>query len=129
VRAIVAERRRRPIATTHELVAVIRQAVPYDKNKHVARRTFQALRMAVNQELEEIDRGVSAAVRHLVPGGRLLCVAFHSIEAEAVEHAVQPLLWRHQLTRIAGPIHPTPREIESNRRSRSAVLTVFERST
>src|SRR5207248_1478611 len=80
-RAIVAARQRSPIGRTGELAEIVRAAIPTrEPGLDPATRTFQALRIAVNDELGELDRGLVGAERVLVPGGRLAVVAFHSLE-------------------------------------------------
>jgi len=80
--------RRRPIATTGELVDVIKAAIPAPARRrggHPAKRTFQALRIEVNQELDHLDRGLDAAVRVLAPKGRLAVLSYHSLEDRMVK--------------------------------------------
>lgn len=85
-RAIVAARREEPIATTGRLAEVVRAAAPRDPSGlDRATRSFQALRIAVNDELGEVERGLGAAARLLAPGGRLVVVAFHSLEDRIVK--------------------------------------------
>ncbi len=85
-RAIVAARREGPIATTGRLAEVVRSAAPRDPSGlDRATRSFQALRIAVNDELGEVERGLQAAARLLAPGGRLVVVAFHSLEDRIVK--------------------------------------------
>ena len=85
-RAIVAARREEPIATTGRLAEVVRSAAPRDPSGlDRATRSFQALRIAVNDELGEVERGLQAAARLLAPGGRLVVVAFHSLEDRIVK--------------------------------------------
>ena len=92
---IVAERRDRPIETTGDLVAVIKKAVPAGaraKGPHPARRTFQALRIAVNDELGALRDGLQQAVDMLKPQGRLAVITFHSLEDRIVKEYFQSLL-------------------------------------
>ncbi|WDT94361.1 16S rRNA (cytosine(1402)-N(4))-methyltransferase RsmH [Thermoleophilum album] len=93
-RAIVARRRERPIETTGELVAVIESAVPAGRrlgHGHPAKRTFQALRIAVNHELESLDRALPEAFGLLAPGGRLAAISFHSLEDRRVKRFLREL--------------------------------------
>jgi len=145
-RAIVAARRERPIARTGELAAIVRAVVPASADGiDPATRTFQALRMAVNDELGEIDRGLIAAERLLVAGGRLAVVAFHSLEDRRVKRFLiersgrAPRSSRH-LPDTAPPPAPTfrvlfqrPRrpgddELRRNPRARSARLRAAMRN-
>ena len=133
--AIVARRTTQPLTRTAELAALIAEAVPTrERSKHVATRSFLAIRMAVNEELHEVRQGLRAAVATLRPGGRLALIAFHSIESRLVKNelrslagrgpdAVEPPLVR--LLRV--PKTPSRDEQRRNRRSRSAVLRVVER--
>ena len=85
-RAIVAARREEPIATTGRLADIVRSAAPRDPSGlDRATRSFQALRIAVNDELGEVERGLQAAAQLLAPGGRLVVVAFHSLEDRIVK--------------------------------------------
>ncbi|MGB9593673.1 MAG: 16S rRNA (cytosine(1402)-N(4))-methyltransferase RsmH [Anaerolineae bacterium] len=139
-RAIV---RARPIATAGQLAEVIARAVGRRGRIHPATRTFQALRIAVNRELESLEAALPQAVRLLAPGGRLAVIAFHSLEDRIVKtffrnesrDCICPLgipqcICGHRATlRIVTkkPITPGPREVSTNPRARSAKLRVAER--
>jgi 16S rRNA (cytosine1402-N4)-methyltransferase len=145
-KAIVAARALAPISTTQRLAEIVRRAIgPAHDRIDPATRTFQALRIAVNDELAEIDRGLGAAERVLAPGGRMAVVSFHSLEDRRVkqflrEHAGRnPKASRHlpmqqaeakpTLRLIApGGIEPGEDEIKANPRARSARLRVAERT-
>ncbi|HEV8391187.1 MAG TPA: 16S rRNA (cytosine(1402)-N(4))-methyltransferase RsmH [Dongiaceae bacterium] len=145
-KAIVAARALAPIDTTQHLAEIVRRAIgPAHDRIDPATRTFQALRIAVNDELAEIDRGLAAAERLLAPGGRMAVVSFHSLEDRRVkqflrEHAgrnpkasrhlpVQDIEARPTLRLIApGGIEPGADEVKANPRSRSARLRVAERT-
>ncbi len=106
-RAISTARQRRPITRTTELAEIVRAAVPKSEpGQDPATRTFQALRIAVNDELGELDRGLAAAEQLLTPGGRLAVVSFHSLEDRRVKEFLRsrsegaPRLSRHQPIRI-----------------------------
>lgn len=119
---------RRPFETTTELAETIFYSVPksYRYGRiHPATRTFQALRIVVNRELEVLEQFLERAPEWLKPGGRLGIISFHSLEDRIVKHALRehPLL--HVLTKK--PILPSPEEIEQNGRSRSAKLRWAER--
>ncbi|WP_395712511.1 16S rRNA (cytosine(1402)-N(4))-methyltransferase RsmH [Reyranella sp.] len=144
-RAIVEARRHKRIETTGELAEIVRRAVgPQGRDESdPATRTFQALRIAVNNELGELERGLLAAERVLAPGGRLAVVSFHSLEDRAVKDFVRsragrvPGPSRHlppvesrppelrDLTRK--PMLPSATEIAANPRARSARLRVAEK--
>jgi len=146
-RAIVAARRTAPIETTAALAAIVRRVVPRAADGiDPATRTFQALRIAVNDELGEVDRGLAAAERILAPAGRLAVVAFHSLEDRAVKGflrargggasgggsrhlpppAARPAATFRELTRR--PLRPGADEVARNPRARSAMLRVAERT-
>ena len=146
--AIVEARAEAPILRTGQLAALVRRVVPGSRDGiDPATRTFQALRMAVNDEPGELRRGLAASERLLAPGGRLAIVAFHSIEDRLVKEFLRqrtgmlPAPSRHLPAAIAGtgrqeagfrlverrPLTPTAAEIAANPRSRSARLRVAER--
>jgi 16S rRNA (cytosine1402-N4)-methyltransferase len=144
-RAIVAAQRRRPLATTGELAEIVRAAVPRrEPGLDSATRTFQALRIAVNDELGELDRGLAAAERLLMPGGRLAVVSFQSLEDARVKSFLRRRSEaahgsRHLPPRPDGgapsftllsrrPIRPGAAEIARNPRARSARLRGAERT-
>jgi 16S rRNA (cytosine1402-N4)-methyltransferase len=141
--AIATARARAPIERTGQLAQVIAGAVRTRDGKHPATRTFQALRMYVNDELGQLARGLAAALDVLAPGGRLAVIAFHSLEDRMVkqfmqrESSIDPVLAKLPVL----PPHVTPRlrlvggkrragadEIARNPRARSAVLRVAERA-
>lgn len=131
-RAIVAARHESPVATTGRLAAIVRQAVPRRGYSpiHPATRTFQALRIAVNGELDGLDAFVEQACRRLAPGGRLAVLAFHSLEDRVVKHTLRALVAAESapfrlLRRRATP--PGDEEIAANPRARSAKLRAVER--
>lgn len=128
---IVEERRKRPIHTARELANIIASAVPraYAHGKiHPATRTFQALRIAVNDELGALRDGLRAAWERLAPGGRIAVISFHSIEDREVK-----VLMREWVKEGEGrllfksPVTASPEELHSNPRSRSAKLRVVEK--
>ncbi|MGE5245242.1 MAG: 16S rRNA (cytosine(1402)-N(4))-methyltransferase RsmH [Betaproteobacteria bacterium] len=130
-RAIVAARREAPIATTGRLAAVVRRVVPRRGARiDPATRTFQALRIWVNRELEGLDRFVEAAVRRLRAGGRLVVITFHSLEDRIVKHTLRGLAQGHEalvtvLTKK--PVVADEDELARNPRARSAKLRAAER--
>ena len=142
-RAIVAARRQAPIATTARLARVVAKAVPTrEPGKHPATRAFQAIRIAVNDELGELRAVLPRAVRMLAPGGRLVVISFHSLEDRVVKRfmreqargqelppglPVQGAPEGRTLRLIGRPVRPGAAEIAANPRARSAVLRVAER--
>jgi 16S rRNA (cytosine1402-N4)-methyltransferase len=144
-RAIVGAYRRKPLTTTGELAEIVRGAIPRrEPGLDSATRTFQALRIAVNDELGELDRGLAAAERLLMPGGRLAVVSFHSLEDARVKNFLrhrseEPRGSRHRppppgrpapsfLVQARRPVRPSEAEIARNPRARSARLRWAERT-
>jgi 16S rRNA (cytosine1402-N4)-methyltransferase len=129
-RRIALERARKPVETTQELVATVKRAVPraaWSRRLHVATRTFQALRIAVNDEAAALSEALPQAADLLVPGGRLGVISFHSGEDRIVKRA-----FRRLASAGFGHVEPSPLgasqdEIRSNPRARSARLRVLER--
>jgi 16S rRNA (cytosine1402-N4)-methyltransferase len=140
---IVDTRREQPITRTSQLSSLVSRAVrTREPGKHPATRTFQALRMFVNDELGQLEAGLAGASRVLAPGGRLVVISFHSLEDRVVkqfmqrESQVDPALSRLPVIpdaakprfRIVGKkTRPTEAERERNPRARSALLRVAER--
>jgi len=124
-RAIVAARARAPIETTTQLAEIIRQAVGYRRAGHPARKTFQALRIYVNDELGALSDLLEAAGRVLTPGGRLVVISFHSLEDRMVKHFLRDDPRFRVITKK--PLIATPEEQQNNPRSRSAKLRAGER--
>ena len=130
---IVDERRQRPLASTGHLARLVAETVPrraWPRRIHVATRTFQALRIAVNDELQALTRGLRDAVSLLAPSGRLCVISFHSLEDRIVKETLRSLArseppFLQVLTKR--PIVPTGGEIEANPRARSAKLRAAER--
>ena len=143
---IVSARQLEPIETTTQLALIIRAAIPkrfHEDRIDPATRTFQALRIAVNQELEQVERGVRSAIDILAPGGRIVVISFHSLEDRLVK-----TIFRESATGCicppklpicqcgvtprgkvltARPITASAEEIDQNPRARSAKLRAFER--
>ena len=147
-RAIVAVRTGRPITRTKELAEIVRTAIPArfrQTHPHPATRTFQALRIVVNRELEDLPSALNTALECLAPGGRLVVIGFHSLEDRLVKRTMK--MWekgcvcppafpicrcgRSPQARILTPrpITPSEAEIADNPRARSAKMRVAERAT
>jgi 16S rRNA (cytosine1402-N4)-methyltransferase len=132
-RAIVQARKTGPIQTTQALVAVLEAALPlpYKKGRlHFATRTFQALRIRVNRELDLLEPALRDAVELLKEGGRVCVVAFHSLEDRIVKHVFRSMAQgeRPKISLLTKkPSIPSETEIRSNPRARSAKLRVAER--
>lgn len=142
-RAIVKARREAPIVRTLQLAQIVAESIPTrEPGKHPATRTFQAIRIQVNRELEEIRAGLAGSLAALAPRGRLCVISFHSLEDTIVKRFMQeqsqedpvyaglpdvPAHARPKLRRIGKPIHPSAAEVAANPRARSAVMRVAER--
>jgi 16S rRNA (cytosine1402-N4)-methyltransferase len=138
--------RRRPLATTGDLAKAVEAAIPraaWPKDIHPATRTFQAIRMEVNDELGSLEEGLKGAISILKPGGRMAAISFHSLDDRVVKDTVaaeskdcicppqQPVCTcahRAQLRPLTRkPVRPSAEEVAANPRSRSARLRVAER--
>ncbi len=143
-RAIVRRRETSPVETTLELVDVIKSAMPpaaLREKQHPAKRSFQALRIAVNGELDVLEPMLKAAVKRLTPGGRLAVITFHSLEDRIVKRTMQALAkgctcppdfpvcvcGKKPALRLLKPVTPSAKEIADNPRARSARLRIAEK--
>lgn len=142
-RQIVAARREAPLTRTSQLADLVASAVPTrEPGKHPATRTFQAIRMHVNDELAEIEAALGGSLTALAPGGRLCVISFHSLEDGVVKRFMQknsqedpiyaglpemPAHARPKLRRVGRAIHPSAEEVARNPRARSAVMRVAQR--
>ena len=130
-RAIAAARREAPIETTGRLAAVVRRAVPYRGHQRIdpATRTFQAMRIWVNRELEGLDMFLERAAARLLAGARLALITFHSLEDRIVKHAFRAMEKGSGALRIVTkrPLVPADEEVARNPRARSAKLRAIER--
>ncbi len=143
-KAIVANRAKEPITTTQQLAEIIAAAHPaWQVGKHPATQSFQAIRIAVNHELDDLHLGLFQSLKALKIGGRLLAISFHSLEDRIVKHFMQKqesgddhlparLPIKHasytpHFKRLGRAIKPSTEEINSNPRARSAVLRVGEK--
>lgn len=142
--AIITYRSNSSISTTGQLATLIANAMPVkEKHKHPATRSFQAIRIFINQELDELQQGLQQAINLLKPGGRLVVISFHSLEDRIVKQFIRdeagakydpgklPIkesdITRGKLKKIGKAIKPSPQEILANPRARSAVLRSAER--
>ena len=130
-RAIVQAREETPVATTGRLAAIVRRAVPRAGYQRIdpATRTFQALRIWVNRELEGLDTFLTAAAQCLLAGARLAVICFHSLEDRIVKHLFRALERGEAALRIVTkrPLVPDAAEVDANPRARSAKLRAIER--
>ncbi|NLW15138.1 MAG: 16S rRNA (cytosine(1402)-N(4))-methyltransferase RsmH [Erysipelothrix sp.] len=140
VRNIIAAR---PVTTTFELVECIRKAYPYKdlKKGHPGKKTFQAIRMEVNNELGDIEKALAAAIKRVKVGGRVVVITFHSVEDRLVKNIFNKVATPPKVNpRIPIPVEsdisfkwihknkkPNKKEIEENNRAHSAILRVIER--
>lgn len=146
---IVAQRAKQPIATTAQLAGIVERSIPraaWPKDIHVATRTFQGIRIAVNDELGQLEAGLNAAFGRLRSGGRLVVISYHSLEDRIVKQAFAA--WAGRTPSAPGsspaafltpaaepvallitrkPVPPTPEEIVRNPRARSARLRAIEK--
>ncbi len=146
-RAIVERNRIEPMTRTKELAEVIAAATPVkDKYKHPATRTFQAVRIWVNSELDEIEQALKSSLSVLAPGGRLSVISFHSLEDRIVKRFMREQsrgpqvpaglpMTEEQLKKLGGrqlralgKLMPGEAEVEENPRARSSVLRIAERT-
>ena len=124
-RAIARAREEEPITTTTQLAEIVRRAVGHRRGGHPARKTFQALRIYVNDELGALEDLLEASGRVLAPGGRLVVISFHSLEDRIVKHFLRDDPRFRVLTKK--PLTASAAERERNPRSRSAKLRAGER--
>lgn len=131
-RAIVGTRTKGRILTTNELVDAVMKGTPpwyHHRKIHPATKTFQALRIAANDELNALREGIAAALLHLAPGGRLAIISFHSIEDRIVKSAFRDAAYAGVGLASKKPFTPGVAELAHNRRARSAKLRIFEKNT
>lgn len=143
-RAIVEQRNTQPLLTTLQLARLIENCVPFkERHKHPATRTFQALRIEINQELEQVKSVLQQSLQVLAPGGRLVVIAFHSLEDRIVKRFIRSESGRKtnpgrlpikeqdielgQLKKVGPSIRAQHSELQQNPRARSAVMRVAEK--
>lgn len=142
-RGIVQARGEQPITRTLQLAAIIASAVPMrEPGKHPATRSFQAIRIQVNQEFDEIEAALEGTLMALAPQGRICAISFHSLEDGIVKRFMQkhsqedpvyaglpevPAHARPKLRRVGRAIHPSAAEVERNPRARSAIMRIAEK--
>ncbi|WP_371846867.1 16S rRNA (cytosine(1402)-N(4))-methyltransferase RsmH [Massilia niastensis] len=142
-KAIVARRAIEPISGTRQLAAIVADAVKTrEKGKDPATRTFQAVRIFINKELEDLEAGLSAAYAMLAPGARMSVISFHSLEDRMVKQffaskvkvaqpdrrlPIRAVDLPQPLMKLIAKIKPSDEEVDANPRARSAVLRVAER--
>ena len=142
-KAIVNARSEEAVVTTKQLAEIVSAAHPkWEKNKHPATRSFQAIRIHINAELEDLKQGLETAYEMLSPGGRLVVISFHSLEDRLVKRFMQDKVKGPQLPKwipiveegqpkakiIAKKVKASDEEVAANVRSRSAVMRVLERT-
>jgi 16S rRNA (cytosine1402-N4)-methyltransferase len=144
-RSIIKARQDKPITRTHQLADLVASVIPVrEKDKHPATRTFQAIRILINDELNDLKEVLGQTIEALAPGGRLLFISFHSLEDRLVKRFIRdeskgdyfppdlPItqnVLKPRLKAVGKAIYPTQDEIKNNPRARSAVLRIAERIT
>jgi 16S rRNA (cytosine1402-N4)-methyltransferase len=142
-RAVATARKERKITRTAELAQLVERAVPSrEPGKHPATRSFQAIRIQINAELDELEAALASSVELLAAGGRLCAISFHSLEDGIVKRFIErearddpmwaglpdiPAHARARLRRVGRLVHPSPAEVARNPRARSARLRIAER--
>lgn len=142
-RAIVREREHLPLNSTMQLAEIIKQAHPkWEKNKHPATRSFQAIRIFINNELADLQQALAAALEILITGGRLVVISFHSLEDRLVKQFIQkeargddfppgvPVRQEDlnpRLKAVGKAVKVSAEELAGNRRARSAIMRVAEK--
>jgi len=141
-RSILETRVDTPIQTTAELAGLIEQAVPFrEKHKHPATRSFQAIRIQINHELQELEQLLDDVVELLSPGGRIVVISFHSLEDRIVKRFFKKMAQGEELPsrlpirdadihrdfKLLGRVKPSDQEVNENRRSRSSVMRIAEK--
>ncbi|MDD5382326.1 MAG: 16S rRNA (cytosine(1402)-N(4))-methyltransferase RsmH [Candidatus Margulisbacteria bacterium] len=122
-KAIITQREKEPIVSTVQLKQVIEKAIPTWKKRESETRIFQALRIYINNELENLKSALAAAIELLKPGGRIVVISYHSLEDRIVKH-----VFKEQLKVLTKkPVQPTDEETASNPRARSAKLRAGEK--
>lgn len=125
-------RQNKPIETTSDLVRIIEQSIPaavrYKSRIHPATRVFQALRIAVNNELENLQKALMAGFERLAPDGRFVVISFHSLEDRIVKRFFRTQLKAGHAQQIWGPIRPSAQECAQNPRARSAKLRALQKA-
>lgn len=131
VRNLIAQRDEQPIETTKQLAEIIIQSAPWQAGKvriHPATRVFQAIRIAVNKELESLQEALNKSVGLLNPGGRIVVIAFHSLEDRIVKNSFREFANQDKVRLLTKkPLRPSAEEVEFNGRARSARLRAVER--
>lgn len=127
-KAIAAARKKNTIQTSRELVQIIEKTLHKGGRIHVATRTFQAIRIEVNKELDELKKAIENGVSILVPGGRFCIISYHSLEDRIVKHTFKAME-NNGIIRIISkkPVRPGQEEIRQNPSSRSAKLRIVEK--
>lgn len=145
-RAIVKARAEKPITTTAELSDIVTHAIPFKnpKDKHAATRSFQAIRIAVNEELSDLEKALPQALNALSAGGRLAVISFHSLEDRIVKQFIRqnekgeelphglPIKgsnFKSKLKSIGKPVKAGLKELNLNPRARSAIMRIAEKQT
>lgn len=127
-RKICYRREKEKINSTQQLVGIVASCFLRKKKKHPARKVFQALRIFINNELENLSQGLEAAIKYLAPGGKIIVISYHSLEDSRVKQLFKKysLLGNFQII-TKKPLIPSQKEINENHKSRSAKMRIIER--
>jgi len=140
-RSIMMARQQQPLVRTSQLAGLIEKTIGRRERKHPATRCFQAIRIHMNNELDELARGLEASIQQLRPGGRLVAISFHSLEDRLVKRTFRESArpgqvrrnipehpdWKPRLKLISKAVRPSEQEVSVNPRARSAVMRVAEK--
>ncbi len=140
-RRIMMARQQQPLVRTSQLAGLIEKTIGRRERKHPATRCFQAIRIHMNNELDELARGLEASIQQLRPGGRLVAISFHSLEDRLVKRTFRESArpgqvrrnipehpdWKPRLKLISKAVRPSEQEVSVNPRARSAVMRVAEK--
>lgn len=120
--------RKKKIASTQQLVGIVASCFPQKKKKHPARKIFQALRIFVNQELENLSKFLETSIKYLAPEGKIIVISYHSLEDRIVKQLFKKYssLGNFQII-TKKPLIPTQEEIKTNHKSRSAKMRIIQR--
>jgi len=128
-RAVLRARDKGGIKTTFQLKEIVEKAIPIWKKRESATRIFQALRIAVNQELKNLETALEGSIGLLKPGGRIVVMSYHSLEDRIVKHALRKAKQEGKLEILTKkPLQPTEQEVASNPRAKSAKLRAAQRT-
>lgn len=128
-RKIVYWRKKNKITTTQQLVGIVAACFPYKKKQHPARKVFQALRIYINQELENLTSALEAVFKYLAKGGKIIVLSYHSLEDRIVKHTFKQQCKSNANFALITkkPLRPSSEEVNQNHRARSAKMRILTR--